>query len=257
MNKDYALEFIEALPLKEHYPALEGPESTGAPQVSFTKDNQAVAIGSQIAEFAAGVPQEFRAAIANSILLAQLAADKAVPNTDGSSAVWREAYRNVLFNTGWLFEGSSVSMQKVSQSGLEVSKAIIPVLAAILGPAVAAAALVTTILNGLAQMDKDSPWITLFHQEARRASANQFQISYVQAPEGKAPRMTLIFFELDASAQVTQVLFFKFSSSSATLLHSHTDLSANTAVLKAIEPALEKKVADRAATFINNIDISG
>lgn len=229
--------------------------AAAAPLVAFTQDQQAVAIGSQIAAFAAGVPQELRSAISNSVLLAQLAANKAVQNATGSAAAWREAYRNVLFSTGWIFEGSSVSLQEFKKSNLEVHKAIIPVLTAILGPAAGGAALVATIMNGLADMNQDTPWITLFNRESRRASVNQFQVSYVEAPNGNAPRMKLVFFELDATGVVTQILFFKLSSSSAKLFHSDTDLSVNTALLKSIEASLQQKLGERAATFISEIEI--
>jgi hypothetical protein len=237
--------------------AVRATRGAEKPAVDFRSDNQALVVGSPIAEFAKNVPADIRPNISNSLLLAQLAANKATKNASapGASAAWRESYRNVLLNTGWAFEGSSVGMQEIRKTDLEVHKAIIPVLAAVLGPAVAAGALVTAVLRGLESMNEKTPWITLFDRESRRASLNQFQIGYVQAPKGAAPRMSIIFFELNVTGSVTQVLFFKFSSTKGSLLHSHTDLSVNASTFAAVRDAVQQKVADHARRAILTIDI--
>ena len=256
ISSDKAHTFIEGLSLEPpRVQRFEVNERGEQPSVTFRNDDQAVAVGSQIAEFARNVPAEIRPQISNSILLAQLAANKAVGDTAGTSAAWRESYQNVLFNTGWTFEGSSVGMQEIKENNLEVHKAIIPILTAVLGPAVTATALVTTVLNGLASMNQDTPWITLFNRESRRASVNQFQIGYVQAPGGAVPRMSTIFFELNVTGVVTQVLLFKFSSANGSLFHSHSDLSISPSLLADISDVIQRKVAAHAQTFIQGIEI--
>src|ERR1700752_4139718 len=51
----------------------------------YKDSDQAVVIGSQIAEFAASVPSGLRAHISNSFLLAQLAAKKAIERSRGGT----------------------------------------------------------------------------------------------------------------------------------------------------------------------------
>jgi hypothetical protein len=173
--------------------------------------DQAVAVGSQIADFAAGVSAELRPHIANSFLLAQLAANREIKERGGGTEHWYGSYLSTPANTGWLIESDALIERAVSGSSAQVHKEIMPILTLALGPAVAASALVLGVLEGLQNMDKDQPWISLFDYESQRASANQFQISYVTASDGGvAARISLACFELDASRSVTRVLFFRF-----------------------------------------------
>ena len=230
-----AARYIESLNLPRPPVELEHmAEKPAPPPVAYKAgEEQAVTIGSQIAGFAAEVPTEIRPQISNSFLLAQLAANREIKDNNGGTKEWYNRYVDVLVNTGWLVESSHDSMREISGISSELHEEIIPVLAAALGPAVAATAIVMTVLKGLAEMDKDKPWITLFDRESQRASANQFQVSYAEVDESKNPRITLVCFELDASRSLTQILFFKFSSTKAKLFQFGAKLGINPAVFKA------------------------
>lgn len=221
----------------------------------YGTEDQAIAVGSQIAEFSERVAAELRPDISNSFLLAQLAANKEISKNGGGSRAWYAKYNEVLANIGWVIEGSGQSMRELKGSGLEVHKEILPVIAAALGPAVSAAALVTKALEGLAAMDKDSPWITIFDHQSQRAEANQFQIAYIDAPNRAAPTITLAGFELDARRAVTQVLFFKFRSEEAKLRHYTSNISMNTSVFHAVQSAVTEKVAKYVTGYVAAIDI--
>lgn len=160
----------------------------------------------------------------------------------------------MLANSGWNVESEASSSRDVSGSKLQMHKEILPVIGVALGPAVAAAAIITAALNGLVNMAKDAPWITLFNRESQRAQANQFQISYVDAAGG-SPRITLACFELDAQHSVTQVLFFKFSESRAALRHFTTKLSINEVVFTRVQPLVEQRIADQVSAFVKEIDL--
>jgi hypothetical protein len=222
---------------------------------SYGTQEQAVAVGSQIAEFSQKVPAALRPAISNSFLIAQLAANKEITKNGGNTLKWYAKYNEVLANVGWVVEGSASSLKEVKSSGLQVHKEILPIIAAALGPAVAAAAIVTVALQGLANMDKDSPWITLFDRESQRAEANQFQIAYVDAPNGAAPTISLACFELDASRSITQVLFFKFGEAQAKLRHYSSRLSMNQGVFESVQGAVQQRVASFVAGYVAGIDI--
>jgi 3-oxoacyl-[acyl-carrier protein] reductase len=128
-------------------------------------------------------------------------------------------------------------------------------IAAVLGPVAAAASIIATTLKGLQAMNKDSPWITLFDRESQRASANQFQLAYVDAPDAKAPVMKLASFELDAEGSVTQVLFFKFGTQKATLKHNSTTLSMNLGIFDAVQNAVQQRVATFLTGKVAALDI--
>lgn len=105
-------------------------------------------------------------------------------------------------------------------------------------------------------MDEGQPWFTLFDHESQRASANQFQISYAEAPEpGVAPRINLACFELDASRAVTRVLFFRFSNSDASLRHFGAKLSMNETVCMEVKDTIQARLAQYSAAYIADIPI--
>jgi len=217
--------------------------------------DQAVTVGSQIAEFAADVPAELRPAISNSFLLAQLAANRKIQDIDGGTKEWYDEYVDVLSNIGWLVESNQESIREISGRTVEVHKEIIAVITLALGPAVAATSVVISVLNGLQNMNKDQPWITLFDRESQRASANQFQISYAALDEHKNPRISLFCFEFDASRSVTQVLFIRSSTSEAHLRHFEADLGINEAVFEGAKGVVENRIAQYVTHYIADIEI--
>ena len=232
----------------------KGPAIPTPPEYASGVD-QAVTVGSQIAEFAADVPADMRPRILNSFLLAQLAANREIKDTGGGTKQWYDKYVEVLTKIGWLLESKQVSMREVSSDTLEVHKEIIPLLIAVLGTAVPVTAVIISVLKSLADMDKNQPWITLFDRESQRASANQFQMSYASVDESAGPRISLVCFELDASRSLTQVLFFKFSTAKATLSHFGADLGINPAVFERSIKVVENRIADYVTNYIEDIKL--
>ncbi|MEM8693726.1 MAG: hypothetical protein AAGG57_17840 [Pseudomonadota bacterium] len=253
VTQDSALALVESIELPDH-DTFHTSESDALPQPDLTQDSgQNIAVGSQIAGFGAGFDPALRPAIANAFLIAQLAADGAIANSGGGSEAWYSAYLGILTGLGMMAEDSTVSMREVSATSLYLHNEIIPVLTTLLGPA-AATSTVLTVLSGLEQMDQDSPWITLFDRSSQRASANQFQISQAEMIDG-VPRITLAAFALSAERSVTQVLFFRYSTSQATLKQFSKSLGLNTHVLSTAAPRIAEKLADRTLDFIADIQI--
>lgn len=254
---DKVLAYLDAVrlpqPPKDVVPTLDG-DLPALPQYDSGVE-QAVTVGSQIAEFASDFPAELRSQISNSFLLAQLAANRKLADSGGGTKAWYDRYVEVLSNTGWLVETGLETVREIEGRSLKVHAEIVPVLTAILGPVAIATPVVVTILNGLNDMDKDNPWITLFERESQRASANSFQISYASLDDDQKPRITLVCFELNASRSVTQVLFFKFSKSEATLRHFSTDLGINQAVFETIKDVIEDKIAEYVNHYVADIEI--
>lgn len=252
-----AASYLESvsLPRMPTYLESAGSEEAAAPVDYRSGEEQALAVGSQIAEFAADVPADIRPQIANAFLLAQLAANRKIEGTEGGTKEWYDQYVEVLANIGWLVESDQASERDVSGDTAEVHKEIIPVLTAALGPAVAATTIVVSALKGLADMDKNKPWITLFDRESQRASANQFQISYAAVDDSKKPRISLVCFELDALRSRTQVLFFKFSSAEAKLRHFGAELSINPSVFEQVQDVVEERIAEYVSSYVADIEI--
>lgn len=249
--------FLESVPLARPGAAFESLSEAELPELPEYKSDveQAVTVGSQISEFAKSVPQEMRPHIDNAFLLAQLAANFEIQEHGGNTSAWYDKYIEVLENAGWVVESRGDSVRDVSGASAEVHEKIIPVLTAALGPAAAASSIVITTLNSLAEMNEDQPWITLFDRESQRASANQFQISYVDVDEHNVPRLTLASFELNAQRSVTQILFFKFLNTEATLSHFESKMSINKTAFDKGKEIIAARLADRTVGFLTDVKI--
>ncbi|MNM50218.1 hypothetical protein D3C81_612430 [compost metagenome] len=231
---------------------LESARAADAPE--FTAARQVVTVGAQLAEFSDSVPVNLRQLISNSMLLAQLAANKA---TSASSDIfdWHRNYSAVLGNIGWRAHDSEEQVQRVSNENLSVHKSIIPVLTALLGPAVAAASMVVSVLEGLDNMETGTPWITLFDRSSQHASGAKFQIGYIDTDEHGEPAIKLLAVGVKAQATITQVLFFKFSSQQAQLSR-RTSLFGTTAErLNADKDVIAGRVQSFIADFVKNVEI--
>ncbi len=244
--------------IREYVMGLELPESetrgvSRGRRAKFTDEREVIAVGSQLTEFSDNVSAELRPLISNSMLLAQLAANKATLDAENVFN-WHLKYRDVLNNIGWQITDKEEQVQQIGNKSLTVHQAIIPVLTAMLGPAVAATSMVVSVLEGLQEMDADSPWITLFDRQSRHAHGAKFQISYVDASEGE-PAISLLGCAIQAERTITQVLFFKFSSQRAELRRTTSTLATTASRLTSDKEVIEARVQSFIADFVKNIDV--
>ncbi|NJN40523.1 MAG: hypothetical protein HC807_06350 [Gammaproteobacteria bacterium] len=235
-------------------PESTGPafESTRAPM--FANQKQAVAIGGQLAEFTEAVAPDLRAAISDGILLAQLAANKATA-ASGDVFKWYETYVEVLQNIGWQIQDFEFRRQQVDKQSLDMHEALIPVITALLGPQVAAASIVVSILQGLQQMDKTRPWITLFDKASQHVDGAKFQVGYVDADETGQPQIALLCFGIQAQRTITQVLFLKSSEDRAEVKKAEARLTVSLARLNSARDALAERVTPFVNDFVKNVEI--
>lgn len=253
-SKDFTTvhRFIEELKLPEAPVSLgAGLEAVGVPAPI---DANMLAIGSQLMEFDNAMAADLKAGISNSALLSQLAANKAT-GQDGDPLGWYDKYAATFGSLGWVQTEKQFVEQDVTDTGVELHEAIIPVVTAMLGPQVAAASAILSVLKGLKDMDKDLPWITVFDRESKRFQSHQFQLSFAALAEGGDPQVSLLCFTLEANKDIVQVLFFKFSDESAILRKRDTTLTMSRQTLASIHGALAQKLAQYISSFIEEVDI--
>src|SRR5512137_1437370 len=104
MSTPAAREFVLSLALPEPAPQLEG---VAAAPVTFSDEKEAVAVGTQVAEFSDQVTPAQRASVADCLLLAQLAANKATAQQPDLMA-WYRKYVEVLQGVGWTVQSMSL-----------------------------------------------------------------------------------------------------------------------------------------------------
>jgi hypothetical protein len=221
---------------------------------AFESVAQALTVGSQMAEFSNKVPQPIRAAVSNGLLLGQLAADKATAGNADPVARFN-AFGSVMNKIGWQSTLSELDEQTISDKNAALHEAIIPIVTAVFGPSVAATSIILAVLKGLKSMDQDAPWITVFQQKSNKVSATNFGLSYVDAGEGGGATLKTAYFSLQGAQILTQVLFFKFASSDATMKSGQCQMTLSAETIKTSGDALAQKVAPFILDNIKNIEI--
>lgn len=245
-----ALNYVDSANLPEPRPGRRGsPESKTVLDALETTRHQAAVVGSEVVAFAEGVPGAFRQELVNSTLLAQLVATKKVPDRSRIFD-WYDAYFDALANIGWTVQDRNFAVYVESGQNFEAHKAIIGVLATVLGPGATAVAMITGTLEALQSMDADSPWITLFSKESVAANTAGFQVSAVEKGPNGEPFVALAAFGLNAKTKLTQVLFFKARASDVTLRHCSSKITIDAAVADAVRQPLRDKLAAHAVDFV-------
>jgi hypothetical protein len=244
-----ALEFVRSAPL----PAPRSTRAAAPKAAPFNFDqakDQALVVGSDIISFAKGVTEERRADIANSALLAQLVANKRVPDPTELFA-WYDAYFDTLTNIGWATQERQLVEYSDRAASFEAHKAILKVAASLLGGvATTAYQLVETTLNALQSMNQDNPFIQLFERTSQKANTARFQVSLASENPQDGFLVTLLAFALTAQDTLTQVLFFKFHREDINIKHASGKVSVNAAILASIRDALQAKLEGLARGYV-------
>lgn len=244
-DQNVALDFIAnaELPTKRKFRGAVGMGPSDQVETNFeTIKNQAAVVGQDVVAFESGTEKDFRKAISNSSLLAQLVANRKVADRKDIYA-WYDAYFDVLGNLGWVVQENGWSTYEVGGSGVEVHEEIITLATVLLGPAPTALAIVKTTLDSLKKMDEKTPWLKIFGRESTHAEAARFQVSVVRkSPESGELLVTMMAFGLEAESKITQVLLFKFKKNEATLKNNSAQVSINKNSIAALAPAIEDKI---------------
>jgi hypothetical protein len=250
-----ALDYVTSLELPAVPAQLEGAVDDSTGSAFQTAKNQASVVGSELISFVKGVTPESRQAIANSALLAQLAANKSVP-PNGDIYRWYDRYFDVLGNIGWVIQDRGFTTYKASGNGFEAHEAILDVAASLLSPGATTAVILTETIKALRSLkEANSPLITLFDRQSQHAQAARFQVSLVQDSADKDFMVALLAFGLEANTKVTQVLFFRFRSSDATLKHMSGKVTITPEIMARVAPAIDAKVAAFQTSFVRTLDL--
>jgi hypothetical protein len=214
--------------------------------------NQTMVVGADVVSFVKGVTAESRQDIANSALLAQLVAKKKVPDSTKVYDWYRE-YFNALTNVGWVIQDEGFTQYSTSSDDADVNSAILSVAGTLLGPGVGALALIKSVLDALKSSSADSPWIELFNRESKHANAAKFQITLADKSADDELRVTLLAFGLEADTTITQVLFFKFHSTRATLKKYSGIVTVDSTVLAAVREQIAEKLSAFTSNYIKQL----
>ena len=239
--------YISALPVGPVPKELEGID---VQSVDIDKLPNALITGSNLIQFPSATSPELKSSVALSLLAAQRVAsnDNVVQTPDQ----WLQRHNTVLENLNWLHEGGGFVNSQFRSINVAVHQAIIPFLTAAFGPAAAAGALILIALKQLQEMDKSSPWITLFDQQSRRFNISEYQFSVVQVTDSHV-QLKLASARFDASYGQTQVLFFKIKQEHAAFQSASGTYSTEADLLAEMNATLKAKLASFTSSFIKSL----
>jgi hypothetical protein len=224
-----------------------------APSVELeTARPQSLVVGSGLVVAAERVPKQTREDLVNCTLFAQLAASGEVSDSSELDA-WYEAYFRALTTLGWAQSDRHFEEHEYRGKNAEAHKAILPVLAALLGPQAAALVLVKTTLEALQSMEANRPWITLFDHQSRSGRSARFQVVTAQADARGLLTVALGAFKLKARSQITQVLFFKYASSSTSLRYAAGEATIYEAALAEQRAAIAARLTDYRSAYVGQV----
>ena len=248
-SMDRARRYVDELDLPP------GTRTRAVPTFDFDSvKDQAMVVGSDIVSFVKGVTPERREAIVNSSLLAQMAAKKKVADMT-KIYDWYNTYFDVLMNIGWVVQDRGFAEYTEASENFEAHEAIIKVATSLLGPTASTLTVVKASLDALKSSSENSPWITLFNRESQTAHTARFQVTQTEQGENDEFLVSLMAFGLEAQTTLTQVLFFKFKSSEATLKHYSGKVTINSDVLTSVQGTIKQRLAGFANDYIKELPI--
>jgi hypothetical protein len=213
---------------------------------------QSLVVGSGLIAASVGVPVQVREDLINCTLFAQLAASGEVRDKT-QIPEWYNAYFRALTALGWAQSDTQFEEYEFKSKNAEAHKAIMQVLAALMGPGAAALVVVKAALDALQSMNEDSPWITLFDRQSRVGKSARFQVATAQADPGGVIQIALCGFTLSTRSTLTQVLFFKFNSSSTSLKYAAGKATIFEAALAGQRPAIAARLDAYRSAYVGQV----
>jgi hypothetical protein len=233
---------LSGVPTHSLLPGLGFAESP-TPFIPRPNENQSIVVASQLQAFAKGVASSTRLAIQNSVLLAQLVAQKQASPDD--FVKWYASYFETLNKIGWLIREQGFALFDSGATQTDVHEALLQLAAGLMGgPATTAFQLVAATVGALQKLKQGDQTIAIFSRETEHAQAGRFQVSVAEQESDGGLAISLMAFRLHASTTVTSVLFFKFASNKATLEHFSGKVGVNEGLLEAVAEQIAGKVRD-------------
>jgi hypothetical protein len=237
---DSVASFIDQLDIGS--PPFRPLDAQTLPQLTGEGEEGAV-VSQHVVSFDSTIPTATRNDVSNWMLLAQLVADQTVSDKS-NVADWMDVYLGTLADSGWTWTTKGLSYSENEITGATVHEEIIKLLPVLLGPASTVLALATAALTTLGDMDKDSPWITLFDRRARDATAVGFQVVGCKLESGGAVGLEGGDFLVRAERVLTKVLFFSFESGRGQVMSRQARLSLSDESRATYSQAVREKVRE-------------
>ncbi|AUD03662.1 hypothetical protein [Spirosoma pollinicola] len=238
------LEFEDA---KKAFPSERGwqaPDMTEGVEQSFMNAKSLVS-------FVSDINGQRRSDVLNSVLLAQLAANKKFPD-ENQLVDWYKEFVRVLNNLGWAIEAAEFASFESSGTVFEAENAIISILTAAFGGSFMV--VITKTLEALKGLSDSNGKISAFEKNTHSQSKGAFQIGLAREENGTVI-LQMGTFLLTSSNEIRKILFFKSTKDKTKLNYCSRTGTLNEDVYARIRTQIQDKLGGRISDFIAEIDL--
>ncbi|MFI6802976.1 hypothetical protein [Streptosporangium canum] len=246
MQAESALRFIDTLEIEALSPPLIQAGS------ALTEGASAAVAGGSVVAFTDRLNGKQKSDVLNSLLLAQLAANKR-HDRERDSEKWYKFYRSVLEQIGWVTPEFAFTKLSGTSTRFTVDGAVIALLQAIATQneiAVARAA-----IDALKELQDRDKRVVIFETNSHSAAFGNFQIGTCDVSPQETVVVKIGAFYFSTTETVTRVLFFNFPRNSTQMSQKGQTMTLNEDVYGQVRDAVIEKLGDNAIQFIAELEI--
>lgn len=204
-----------------------------------------------LVSFVSDINGQRRSDVLNSVLLAQLAANREFP--DESQLIdWYKKFVNVLTNLGWVIEAAEFSSFESNGTVFEAENAITSILTAAFGGSFMT--VITKTLDAIKGLSDENGKITVFEKNTHSLSKGAFQIGLAKE-ENDTVTLQMGTFMLTSRNEIKKILFFKSTIDKTELNYCSRTGTLNEEIYAKIRTQVQDKLGGRIADYITEIDI--
>lgn len=247
-----ATQFIEHVDLPRASSSARAGEDFST-KIKPVNSEQSLAIGHGIVTFLPEISSRQREEVANSFLLAQLAADKRA-SAGHNLDEWYRAFFEALTHIGWLIEHRGFNEYTTRGEEVETNQAILGIAGALLGSGTAAYLLVKATLDALGKLSQED-WIVLFRTNNQSKTGELFQVAVAEPDQHGNTSIKLMAFQIAAKSTHTGVLFFKWGMTEATLRYFSGRVTYPASIADRVAGLIAERVRLYTADYVTNLEI--
>lgn len=214
-------------------------------------DAGAVVAGS-VLSFTADLTGDHRQNVLDSTLLAQLASNTKF-NATADPVGWYEHYTRVLQEVGWVIQGRGFSKHEKRSGTLELNKAALGILEAVLSPA--KLQVLAKTLDALKRASEGSQALTVFGGNAASSSNGVFQLGAAEQDGNGNVTLGLGTFYFKTDEREGRFLFVTWRDDQIGLEFVAEQATLNEQVYAVVKPHVDAKLAEKRAHFVQSLSI--
>jgi hypothetical protein len=241
------IEVPPAPPVLSHVRALV--EGSDGPKDDV---KQGFVVGGGAAAFTPGFKATEKNDVLNSMVLAQLAANK-VADRENQTEAWYAKYREVMENIGWAIQNFQFSEFNAAASDFSADQVILQVMSAIgTGDEIAAG---VAVINALKSLSDGDGRLVLFDTNSHEAHNGNFQVTVATKDENQNTVVKMGAFFFKSTDTVTRFLWFKFNSVSTHFWQAGEAITLDTDIYAAVRATIVEKLGVNAQNYVKNLSI--